>query len=215
MMLTPPSWRAPALVVAAALSSLGVSLAADAAPCDTLDAAATASADGYLPPPFSADELREALLPGLEVLVRAESPVAGQFSRLLRVVAAAPDRVTLEETVLEPQARAAPAAAQRLTWEQLRDRACLPAASTTRERVTTGTPWGDLAGWRYRYRQEEDEVEIVLTFADELPGPPVATQRYQGEILLMAQRQTQRSDRPGAAGDETAPGPAESPLNPN
>ncbi|MEO0971678.1 MAG: hypothetical protein AAFX85_01190 [Pseudomonadota bacterium] len=159
------------------------------APCDTAEAGVE-----YMDPPFTQTQLRSTLRQGLEVVMRMESPVAGSFSRRMVVADAGTDSVKMRESTLEEEFRQSmPDSTVDATWGELRDHACFPAASTTRERVTAETAFGELPGWRYVY--EKDDVRLVLTFADALPGLPVTYERFQSEIKVLTSRQVSRSDR--------------------
>ena len=148
----------------------------------------------YLDPPYTAQELRAAMPAGLEVVMRTESPVAGNFSRHLVVEQVSDETVRMRETTLEEELQGAmPPSTVDATWAELRDHACFPAENTRRSRITARTPFGELAAWRYQFDQEP--VRLVLTFADELPGLPVTYERFESGILVLSSHQAQRSDR--------------------
>jgi hypothetical protein len=199
MIRTVPGIRivAPALLLAAA--------AAGAAPCDTREPlAGAAGGAGWLPPPFTAAQLREALLPGLEILVRTESPATGSFSRLMRVEAADEETVTISEHTVEVQMRGQlPDTTSTTTWESLRDHGCFPADRAVRERVTLATAFGQHEGWRYRL--EDEALLLEFEFADDLPGLPVRWQRTEANMLLSSATQMRRSDQEEAEEEALAP----------
>lgn len=176
------------MALVAAATTLAPALAA-AEPCDTRDATVD-----YLEPPYSVAQLRRAMVAGLEVVMRVESPIAGTFSRRMVVEQAGAEGVSMRESTLEEEFRnRMPDTNVDASWDQLRDHACFPSAQTERSRVTAETPFGELAAWRYQV--DQDSVRLVLTFADAMPGLPIAYERYEAGILVLSSTQAERSDR--------------------
>lgn len=191
-MIRPPGLPARLLARALLLSGLPFALSALGAPCDTRP---VEDAAPFLTPPFTAAQLRSGFREGLEIVMHTQSPVTGDFNRLLRVVSVDAQRVTVLETHMAPALRGArPDQSKTISWEEMRDLACFPAANTARERVSVTTTFGEFEGWRYRYVQ--DDLEVALTYADDLPGPPLISERYAGDLLVSTTKQAARGDRP-------------------
>lgn len=171
----------------AGLSAL-VATGASAQPCSTHPADVE-----YLEPPYTVEQLRGAMRPGLQVVVRSESPVAGNFNRRMVVEAANSESITLQESTLErPLRQAMPDTTVNASWAELRDHGCFPASATQRTRVTAPTPFGNLSAWRYEF--EQGPLRLVLTFADALPGLPMSYQRFESGVLVLSSHQARRSD---------------------
>jgi len=150
-----------------------------------------------VPEPFSAEQIRDEWVEGLEVVMRRRTPSDEAYERW-RVVAADADGAEIEivpvdadgEPVGDPQTR-------RSAWTELRDHARYPAAVAERERATRSTPLGELEGWMYTLRDSKAGTTSELFFADTLPGAPVEMTVRSGEDVLFELEQI-KHERPAA-----------------
>lgn len=150
-----------------------------------------AAAEASLPTPYSAEQIRDAFVEGLEYVLEVTTP-RGVVATRTRVLESSAESVLLEAQPLgengEPDGEAAEQTAE---WTELRDHARFPAEVASRERATRETALGELEGWLYRAEAPDGSVS-ELFFADAYPGPPVEYLRtMDGEAILEA-RMTER-----------------------
>jgi hypothetical protein len=127
----------------------------------------------WLPTPFTADQIREAMPAGTCLTLQVD-PAPGQpgVTIVWRVEHATLTHMTWLTSV-RPQGgdwdEPTPARAR---WTSLQRHARFDARRATRSRDTLDTPFGALDGWRYEVQRSDGAVD-VFTFADAMPGPPV------------------------------------------
>lgn len=138
--------------------------------CDAAPPSPSLSAEGDAPTPYTADEIREATLPGRRYVWRIEEDGKPPTTRVLvfeRVDAqgaelvAGPDDASLGE-----------ASPKRVTWEELRKHALFPAKNTSIQRERITVPAGELECRVYTVKDDDGTLRRFY-FADDLPGAPV------------------------------------------
>lgn len=128
-------------------------------------------AEGLLPTPFTAAEIRDALRAGAVIRVRIEEPDGTTTERINRFSAGDDDGALLESHPAD-----APEAAKgaRVTWRELQAHAAFPADRTTVATEVIEHPLGRLECRRYDVADEDGGS--VFWFALAHPGMPV---RYE------------------------------------
>jgi hypothetical protein len=136
-----------------------------------------------LPPPFTAEQIRDVWQPGFQVEMHTR---AGQQESRLRmtVIAASAEGGTIRREVLGPDgAPEQPTQDVAAKWSELRDHALFSSAVATRERAECRSQLGTQAGWRYVVAQANGDT-LAMCFADAAPGPPVEYEtRRAGELI--------------------------------
>lgn len=142
------------------------------------------------PTPFTADQIRDEWVEGFWLITETEMPEGTRRSRTEVVEWSRSGAVLVERTV-DQQGEAGEASAPiEVKWEQLRDHALFPKATTRRTRAARTTAFGELEGWLFS-RTEGDRV-TELFFADSLPGPPVQFWTTVGGVEVMRAEQIAR-----------------------
>ena len=133
----------------------------------------TAPAPEILERPFTAEQIRDEWVEGLEIKIRRWTPEAEIFE-MWTVVAADAEGVDIESVVYGTDGvpREEPSV-QRSGWVELRDHATFPAGAATRESTVRQTPLGELAGWLYTVPGPTAGSVNEFFFAESLPGAPV------------------------------------------
>lgn len=165
---------------------------------DRADGVKTPPQMEMLPTPFSAEQIRDEWVAGLEVVMRRRTSSDEAFERW-RVVAADAEGVEIE--VVPVDAAGEPAGemqTRRSTWTELRDHARYPTSVAARERVTRDTPLGELEGWLYTLSDPKAGTTSELFFADALPGAPVEMTVRSSDQVMFELAQI-RHERPTAA----------------
>jgi hypothetical protein len=155
------------------ISCGGTSRATPAAPAGGESPAAAAIA----PRPFTAEQIRAAMLPGTEIRFRVEESGKRPVVLHWRVTAADPSSMTLASRILgEDGAVIAEEPAQSSRWQELVEHATFPAARTARSEGSVEVPAGRFDTIDYVVTDEKDGSRTVSTFrfATQLPGPPVS-----------------------------------------
>lgn len=144
----------------------------------------SAPAPGILEHPFTADQIRDEWVVGLEILIRRWTPEAEAFERWT-VVAADADGVDIESLPVDRDGHAIGSPTVRHSgWVELRDHATFPADSGRRERVVRPTPLGELEGWLYTVADPAGGIETEFFFAESLPGAPIwVNVLREGEVV--------------------------------
>jgi hypothetical protein len=146
-----------------------------------------------LPTPFTAEQIRDAMPPGLELELRRAADGSELVERW-RVVAADAEGVDIEFTALDASGNAAgPPRVSRSGWTELRDHASFPAAHATREETVRDTPLGKLDGWLYTVKDPEGGTVTRYFFARSLPGAPVEMTVTRGETVVVEMAQLSRN----------------------
>ena len=144
---------------------------------------ALAMADDMLPTPYTADQIRDTCVLGLQLHwdYREGSTTTRQVWTVAEHGEAAVSfayEVAGEPTVTRAS-----------TWEDLRLHASFPAASTTKTEVTLETAMGPVEAWHYVV---EGEPRKDLWFAKDWPGPPVLMTVTQAGTVLVRMEQVAR-----------------------
>ena len=205
-------WRRRAVTLAL-LTALLPALACGTRPAEEAPAAAPAPAEArqadYLEVPFTAEQIRDAWVPGLTLVLHFNHPDRQEWQRWT-VVAADEEKAEIEYLPLDSQGQpAAPPQRAPSAWTDLRDHALFAAADAKRERTQRETAFGQLDGWLYEVRDPQAESMTRFFFADDLPGAPVWMETTSGETVMLTVHQIARQHLAGPpAGDpETAPAP--------
>jgi len=148
---------------------------------------------GRFPTPFSAEQIRDAMPPGLVLELRR---VAGDSRTLERwtVLSADAEGTEIEFATLDPAgAVIGEPRVSRSGWVELRDHASFPAAHTSREEVVRDTALGKLDGWLYTVEDPEAGTVSRFFFARSLPGAPVEMRVTRGEEIVAEMTQVSRN----------------------
>ena len=134
------------------------------------------------PTPFSAAEIRDAFVPGLELRSLITRAGAEPYILARRNLSADADGGAYEVWTESPEGVALTEREQgRATWLELQEHASMPADATTIDPVEIDLPMGRFEGRRYT-RVSGDTVD-TFWFAMSLPGAPVRIEsRVGGEI---------------------------------
>lgn len=153
---------------------------------------ATGSKPGHLPFPFTADQIRDEWVEGLEIRIRRWTPAAEAFETWT-VVGADDEGVEIESIVYGADGEAAgPPTVQRSTWTQLRDHAAFPAENATREAARRATPLGDHEGWLYTVIDPTTGAVNEFFFAESMPGAPLFVHVFRDSELVEIFEQIER-----------------------
>ena len=135
--------------------------------------------------PFSADEIRDGWVEGLEIVMRRSGP-EGSHRERWTVVAADDDGCETRIVRLGPDGLpAGEPMSGHSTWEELRRHASFSVERAQRRWVNRETPLGDLEGWHYTVEDPEAGTVTEFFFADRFPGAPVWMQtRSDGEVVV-------------------------------
>lgn len=149
-----------------------------------------------LPTPFTAEEIRDEWIEGLQLEIARRSPSDERLERWT-VVSADEDGAVIEyATIDEFGTVSGEPTRERSTWLELHDHASFPADRASRERVVRPTPLGELDGWLYTVRDVESNIVTEFFFAAELPGAPVEMTVLQDGKVVQELEQRARH-RPG------------------
>jgi len=154
---------------------------------------------GFLPTPFTAEQIRDEWIPGLTLVMKTDTAEGGALERWTVVAA---DAEGAEIEFLQIDAAGHPAGEARVTrsgWVELRDHASFPADWATREAATRDTALGKLDGWLYRVPDEAAGTVTEFFFATSLPGAPVhmAVLKDGQPVMTLAQIERQRPSPAG------------------
>lgn len=183
-----------------------------AAPADTSSGKPTAGSSAaeapveMAPPPYTAEQIREATRAGRTLVFAITAEGAPAKRRTTRFVAVDPDGAQIEtETADADGKNAVTGPLERATWEDLRKHAEFPraAVTVTEARVKVKAGEFDCAV----YTVKDDRGVTTLHFAKELPGPPVlfVTER-DGKVVSRSELVEHR------AGGATPTGPRSTAL---
>lgn len=149
----------------------------------------------HLPPPFSAEALREGIPQGTEMVLRLET--AGQPTVLQRWLFTAADAqgCTIHAWILSPEGEELSDEGEgRSTWAELESHAHFPARRTTRTDSSVSIAAGELDTWRFEVAPEaEGEPVKVFHFSPAHPGPPVLMEVRSGQEVLTRMELVSRS----------------------
>jgi hypothetical protein len=140
------------------------------------------------PTPYTSAQIRDATKVGRTYEFVIERPDGPPARRRMVFVAVSADRATTESVMIDHKGVAAGAPERtEATWDELRDHAKYPKASTTIEKATATTPAGTFPCQRYTVLENGagGETRTIACFADELPGPPVEMRKEVGGKMVM------------------------------
>ncbi len=123
-------------------------------------------------PPFSPDQIREAMPVGTKVALSMAAKGQAPSVDRWQVVQADAEAVTIRYST---DGSDEPPEDKRSTWAELSQHAAFPKAQTTRSAESITTPLGSFDAIRFDVTADTPggKVEQVYFFAPELPGPPV------------------------------------------
>lgn len=162
-------------------------------------AAAPASpAAGIATPPFSAEQIRQAMPVGTRIVLRIA--MAGRPPVLEEMTVIAADRAgcTIHSRKLaEDGALVQDAGPTTATWSALESHAHFPARSTSRSDSTVTVPAGTFDTWLYVVSSgRANGEERRMHFARAWPGPPVSMEVVRGGATTMTMTMLSREPRP-------------------
>ena len=132
-----------------------------------------AASPAFLETPYTAEQIRDAWVPGLSLKMVNETQYGKQYQRWT-VVSADDEGADVEYAEIDAQDnRMGEPQVRRSLWVELRDHARFPADVCTRTEVTRQTALGELTGWSYVLSDEANDVVTEFFFAHSLPGAPV------------------------------------------
>ena len=185
--------RPTTLVIAVAIAALGLGCAGTEAPEAEPAAAVGSGEPASLETPFTADEIRDEWVEGLEITVRRWTPSAEAHERWT-VVAAADVGVDIAAQSVDAGGTAVGEPGLRhSTWVELRDHAAFPADLAARERAVRDTAVGRLEGWLYTVDDPSSGTVNELFFAESLPGAPVEVRVLRDGEVVEIFEQVERS----------------------
>jgi len=183
-----------ALVAVSLLSACGPQSPEPATPAPATPPAAAGPA--FLETPYSAEEIRDAWVPGLSLKMVNETEYGKQYQRWT-VVAADAEGCDIEYAELDAQGnKIGQPQVRRSLWTELRDHARFPAASCTRSEITRDTPLGELSGWNYELRDDANDLVTDFFFAHSLPGAPIHMLVKKGGVVMQEMTQEERTVLP-------------------
>ena len=150
------------------------------------------SAEGNLPFPFTAEEIRDAMPEGLVITLAKTSP-AGDQQEIWKVESADAEGVSIEYTVLDGDgAQQMEPVVQRALWTELRDHATFSTANAKRQETRRTTALGELDGWLYTTEGPVDGTRSEMFFATKYPGAPVQMKAFQDGVAVVSMEQVKR-----------------------
>jgi len=162
-------------------------------PANDEETDATKAQPETLPLPFTAEQIRDEWIPGLQLKMLRRLSEAQELERWTVLTADAAgveieyvSLDTLGNVVGEPRV-------ERTTWTALRDHASFPADQALREEITRTTDLGELEGWLYTMNDPEAGTVTEFFFAKDLPGVPVEFHMRAEDLVVMELRQVERS----------------------
>ena len=181
----------PTLCLAAACAPAAEPVAPRAtpsAPPAEPPAAAAPAEPQTAPTPYTAAQIRDATRVGRTYEFVIERPDGPPTRRRMVFVAVSSQHATIESTLLDAKgAVSGPVERTESSWEELRDHAKYPKATTTIDTATATTPAGTFPCHRYTVVEnaEGGETRTIACFADDLPGPPVELRKEIGGKMVM------------------------------
>jgi hypothetical protein len=142
--------------------------------------------------PFTAEQIREAWVVGLNLRLRRMTP-DGEGEERWRVLEADADGCSIEFATIDDSGELTSKVVRRSSWTQLRDHAVWPKAIAERERGSHETAHGALEGWWYEVYNDQSGTTTRLFFADEMPGAPVWMRQSRDGEKVMELEQLGRS----------------------
>jgi len=143
--------------------------------------------------PFTAEQIRNEWVDGLQITIRKWTPEAEAFE-LWTVVQNDADGVEIESVNLDAGGvGVGETENHRSGWVELRDHASFPSDRATRERVVRETALGELDGWLYRVADTDASRSSEFFFAESLPGAPVFVHVLQDGEIVEIFEQVERS----------------------
>ena len=131
--------------------------------------------NSHAPPPFTPEEIRDAMPVGTHLRIRNTAPDGVTVADWV-VVAADADGVDIRYTIEDAAGGVLKGPTeQRDSWSSLRDHALFPATATRIDEDEVEVLARSWEALRYTVRRERGGAEVVDTFwfVPDLPGPPV------------------------------------------
>ncbi|HSN54582.1 MAG TPA: hypothetical protein VLT32_07900 [Candidatus Sulfomarinibacteraceae bacterium] len=187
--------RPTTLAIAIAIAVLGLGCAGTEGPETEAELAAEIGPGepASLETPFTAEEIRDEWVEGLEITVRRWTPSAEAFESWAVVAA---DNAGVDIAAVRVDADGAPVgepAARHSTWAELRDHAAFPADLAVRERMFRETPLGRFEGWLYTVDDPSSGTVNEFFFAESLPGAPLQVRVLRDGEVVEIFEQVERS----------------------
>jgi hypothetical protein len=150
------------------------------------DPAASGEAPALAPPPFTAEQIREATKVGrtYRFAMRQGEQTA---TVTMRFTAVTPEHATIERSVVDAGGKALDQGTDDTSWGDLVDHASYPADQTEITETTVEVPAGKFDAVLYTVTAEQEGKAFVsrMYFAKSLPGAPVKAEiTLDGQSLL-------------------------------
>lgn len=142
--------------------------------------------------PYTAAEIRDGWVEGLEVVMRRWTPDGTVRERWTVVEADEAGCVTRIERLGPDGEPAGEPISGRSTWEELRRHASFPAERAQRRWVDRETALGALEGWIYTVEDPDAGTVTEFFFADRYPGAPAWMGVRAGDDVIMELEQVER-----------------------
>ena len=153
--------------------------------CAATESASTV--DGALPTPYTADQIRAAHPDGTSVVFRIEVPGQPALLHKLRFFNGSAEGTRFESKNEAEDGTSLGEHEAWSSWEELRDHAAFPAASTRVGEARAEVPAGAFSCRLYTVDSVEEGVATTTRywFAHEKPGPPVLMEtEVAGEVTM-------------------------------
>lgn len=155
------------------------------APPPASEAPAVPAAEEIAPPPFTAEQIRDATKPGRTYVFLMETPNQLPVKRQISFLTVTNEGCTTENVLLDMENRplGAPEKAD-ATWDELVGHARYPKNSTVISEGEIDVPAGKFEAVIYTVTDKDGQVSTVH-FAKSLPGAPVKFQLSKDGVVLM------------------------------
>jgi hypothetical protein len=151
------------------------------------DPAAPGEAPALAPPPFTAEQIRDATKVGrtYRFAMRQGEQTA---TVTMRFTAVSAERATIERSVTDASGNALDQGTDEATWADLVDHASYPADATEITETTVEVPAGKFDALLYTVTADQDGKAFVsrMYFAKSLPGAPVKAEITVGDQSMLS-----------------------------
>jgi hypothetical protein len=168
-------------------------------PVTTLAVEPTAAEAGEMAtPPYTADQIREAMPVGTMIVYRRVEAGKDPYLDRMTVTAADATTCTIADAVVDADGKVlTDHGTQTAAWEELRKHAEFPVAGMEKSDSSVDVPAGHFGTWKYVVTAPDGMVS-TYHFAPELPGPPVWMEMRAGDVVAFSMVLVSRSR--GSAG---------------
>ncbi len=158
--------------------------------CGTLP---TGGADpDVLPPPFTADQIRDAMVEGLRLTLHMRTEGGEQWERWT-VLSNDDEGVEIEFAPVDEEGFVTGyPRKERHAWTELRDHAKFSPDFGRREPASRTTRLGTFDGWTYVVLAPVEGTVTELFFAHDFPGPPLAFETKKDDASLVTMEIVER-----------------------